>query len=139
MRVHLRVGNRVREEVDPAEHEVCCHRLAYPANSEGAEGDAELNCRQEVLNVMLKAADGACAGNLVGEELFDAGIASADEGEFSGHKEGVGQNQHSDGDNLEKGQTVHPGCEDSISGCFDRALTGVIHIRATRAYEPKSP
>ena len=69
---------------------------------------------QEVLKLMLKATNGARTGNLGGEQLLDAGVAGADHGKFGGHKEGVGQNQHGDGDDLEKRQTVHLGCEDSI-------------------------
>src|ERR1700733_4740388 len=63
---------------------------------------------------MLKASNGPRARNLGGEQLLDAGVAGAHHGKFGGHKEGVGQNQHGDGDNLEKRQTVHLGCEDSI-------------------------
>jgi hypothetical protein len=67
-----------------------------------AESDAELDGGEEVLKLLLKATNGPCAGNLGGEELLDAGVAGADHGKFGGHKESVGQNQHGDGDNLEK-------------------------------------
>jgi len=68
----------------------------------------------------LETPHSARAGDLGGEKLLDAGIAGADHRKFGGHKEGVGQNQHGDGDNLEKRQTVHLGCEDSICATCGR-------------------
>jgi hypothetical protein len=73
-----------------------------------------LDSRQEVLEIVLEPSNGASARNVSGEKLLDARIAGAHHREFGGHKEGIGQNQHGDSDNLEKRQTVHPGCEDSI-------------------------
>ena len=105
---------RLRQQVDPAQNNAGGQRLADPADGQGAQRHAELNSRQEVLQIVLQAPHGACSRDLGGEELLDAGVAGADHGEFGGHKEGIGQNQHGDGDNLEKRQTVHPGCEDSI-------------------------
>ena len=102
MRKSSRVCRRLRQQVDPAEDNIGGQRFADPANSQRAESDAELDGGEEVLKLVLKAPNGARAGNLGGEKLLDARIAGADHGEFGGHKEGVGQNQHGDGDNLEK-------------------------------------
>ncbi len=88
--------------------------FADPAQGQGAEGDAELDGGEKVVQIALQAADGAGAGNGVGEHLLDAGVADGDQGELGGHKEGVGQNEQADGDVLEQRETVHPGCEDSI-------------------------
>ena len=102
MCVNLCMGRRLRQQVDPAEDDVGGQRLADPADRQRARGDAQLNGGQEVLELVLKAANGARAGNLGGEKLLDARVAGADHGELGGHKESVGQNQHGDGDNLEK-------------------------------------
>jgi hypothetical protein len=73
-----------------------------------------LNGRQKILEIVLKASNSPGARDVGGKQLLDARIAGAHHREFSGHKKGIGQNQHGDSDNLEKRQTVHPGCEDSI-------------------------
>ncbi len=104
----------MRQQVDPAEDDAGGQRFADPADSQRAQSDAELNRGQKVLEFALKAPYGPRAGDLGGEKLLDARVAGADHRELGGHKEGVGQNQHGDGDNLEKRQTVHLGCENSI-------------------------
>ena len=105
---------RLRQQVDPAKDNPGGQRLADPADRQRAQRDAKLHGRQEVLKFALQASYGSRAGNLGGEKLLDAGVARTDHRKLGGHKEGVGQNQHGDGDNLEKRQTVHLGCENSI-------------------------
>src|ERR1035437_5073647 len=82
-------------------------RLADPAEGQGAEGDAELDGGEKVVQIALQAADGAGAGDGGGQHLLDAGVADGDQGELGGHKEGVGQNEQADSDELEQGETGH--------------------------------
>src|ERR1035437_7467630 len=72
-------------------------RLRDPAEGPGAAGDAERDGGGNV----------AGAGDGGGQHLLDAGVADGDQGELGGHKEGVGQNEQADSDELEQGETGH--------------------------------
>src|SRR5208337_4670125 len=67
-------------------------RFADPAQSQGEEGDAELDGGEKVVHLALQAADGAGAGNGVGEHLLDACAADGNQGELGSYKESIGQN-----------------------------------------------
>jgi hypothetical protein len=62
---------------------------------------------EEVIEIELQAAHGPRAGYAGCQKLFDPGIADGDERKFSGHKEGVGQDEQGYSDKLEQRKTVH--------------------------------
>ncbi len=103
VRVEEGVGQGEGEEQEPALEDFCSDGFADPAEGEGAEGDAELHCGEEAVNVLLEAADGGSTGNPSGDHLVNAGVTDGDEGELGGHKEGVGQDEDGDGNDLEEG------------------------------------
>ncbi len=76
--------------------------FANPAEGEAGEGDAELDGGEELVDGVLELVDGAGAGTSVGDELLDAGLTDADEGELRGHKEAVGQDEEGHGDRTEE-------------------------------------
>ena len=81
--------------------------LSQPSQGEAAEGDSELHRGQEVAHVFLQAADDAGTGFALGDELLDARLADADEGELRRHKEAVRQNQEHDGEAVEEEKLRH--------------------------------
>ena len=101
------VNDGVGQVFDPAVDHFGGYRFADPAQGEAAEGDAELDCGEEAVEVLLEAADGAGSGDSGSNELLDAGVAHGDEGELGSHKEGVGQDEDGHGDDLEKRESVH--------------------------------
>ena len=108
------------QSAEPAHENTGGEGFADPAQGQGAEGDAELHGGQEVVQVLLQAADGAGSGNAGGQHLLDAGVADRDQGELGCHKEGVGQDEHGHGDKFEQRKTLHLALEDSIRwGCRD--------------------
>jgi hypothetical protein len=134
------LGKRVRQQIDPAENNAGSKGFSDPADGQGAESDAELDSGKKVFEFVLQAADSAGAWDLGGEKLFDAGVAGADHSEFGGHKEGVCQDQHGDGDNLKNRQTVHLGCEDSIRRGLSLGVglgKGLIEVRAFSTHPAK--
>ena len=107
--INLSVSRGDGQHAHPAQEGGGGQRLADPAEGQGAEGDAELDGGKKVVQVALQAADGACARDGGREHLLDACVADGDQGELGGHKEGIGQNEQADGDELEQGKTGHPG------------------------------
>ena len=77
----------VRNGLEPALEDAGDDGLADPAEGETAEGDAELDGGEEFVKVFLEAADGAGSEDILGDEMLDASLANADEGEFGRHKE----------------------------------------------------
>ena len=67
--------------------------FADPAESEAGERYAELDGGEELIDRVLELVDGAGAGTSEGDELLDASLADADQGELRGHKEAVGQDE----------------------------------------------
>jgi hypothetical protein len=97
----------VRDVADPGLEQVGDDGLADPAESEAAEGDSELHCGQEVVEVLLKMAYEAGTGPALRDHLLNARLANADQGEFGGNEESVTQDQHEDGDAAEKQEFEH--------------------------------
>ena len=87
------VEGGVGDGLEPASKEAGDDGFADPAEGEAAEGDAELDGGEKVVEVLLEAADGARSEDVLGDELLDAGFADADQGELGGHKEAVGQDE----------------------------------------------
>ena len=86
--------------------------FADPAEGKAGEGDAELDGGEELVDGVLELVDGACAGTAEGDELLDAGLADADEGELRSYEEAVGQDEEGHCDGAEE----HPLHEDSVKG-----------------------
>ena len=97
----------MRDGLEPSSKEAGDDGFADPAEGEAAEGDAELDGGEEVVEVLLEAADGACSEDFLGDELLDAGFADADQGEFRRDKEAVGQNEQGHRDSPKEEQAGH--------------------------------
>jgi hypothetical protein len=78
-----------------------------------------LHGRQKIVEILLQEADGARSGHAGGQQLLNARVADGDQRELSSHKKGVGQNEHGHSDKLQRKQTVHLACEDSISAIWN--------------------
>jgi hypothetical protein len=66
--------------------------------------------------------------------LFNARVANGNKRELRGHKECVGQDKQSDGDELQQGKTVHLACEDSTSEIEDEGSAIRVSSRAPIAW-----
>jgi hypothetical protein len=107
VRVEQGVGLGERELVKPTKEDGRGEGFADPAEGKRAEGYAELDGGEEVVEVLLETADGARAGNASGDHLLNASFADGDEGELGSHKKGVGQDEHGDSDKLQQWEAVH--------------------------------
>jgi len=101
------VDDGVGQTLHPIQEDCGGYGFADPTKGQGAEGDAELDCRKETVEVALEAADGGGAGNAGGDHLFDAGVAHGDQRKLRGDEKAVGQNEQGDGNDLEQEQAVH--------------------------------
>ena len=101
------VDGRVGDGLEPSSEEAGDDGFADPAEGEAAEGDAELDGGEEVVEVLLEAADGAGSEDVLGDELLDAGLADADQGEFRGDEEAVGQDEQGHRDSPKEEQAGH--------------------------------
>jgi hypothetical protein len=88
--------------------------FADPAQGQRTERDAELDGGKKVVQILLQAAHGAGAWNGGRHHLLNPGLADRDQCELGGHKKGVGQNEHGQGDELQQRKSVHLACENSI-------------------------
>ena len=71
------------------------------------EGDAELDGGKELVDGVFELEGGAGAGAAEGEELLDAGLADADQGELGSHEEAVGQDEKGHHDRAEEHPFKH--------------------------------
>ncbi len=108
------VDTRIRQRPHPAGKQRSGQGFADPAEGQGAERHTELDGRQKIVQILLKAAHGAGSGGAGGKHLLDAGVADRNQRELRSHKKAVGQNKHGHSDKLEKEKTVHLACEHSI-------------------------
>lgn len=69
-----------------------------PAEGEACDGDAELDGVEYLVEIGVEALDCARADPLGIDELLDAGVANADEGEFCRNKEGIERHKQHDCD-----------------------------------------
>ena len=72
------------------------HGLADPAEGEADHGDPKLDAVHHFVEVLVKALHDARADASRGNELLDAGIAHAHQGEFRCCEEGIGRHQEQD-------------------------------------------
>ena len=92
------VDGRVRNFVDEphAFHQAGDHGFADPAEGQADHGDAQLNAVYDFVEVLVEALHDARADASRCNELLDAGIAHAHQGEFGCREEGIGRHQEKD-------------------------------------------
>ena len=93
--------------LEPVPEEAGDDGFADPAEGEAAEGDSELDGGEEVVEVLLEAADGACSEDVLSDELLDAGFADADQGKLGGDEEAVGEDEQGHRDGAKEEQAGH--------------------------------
>ena len=100
-----------RETVQRGSSEVEDHLgdrgFADPAEGEAGDGDAELDGGEEFVDGVLELECSAGAGATKSDELLDAGLTNADEGELGSDKEAAGQNEEGHHDHAEKHPFEH--------------------------------
>ncbi len=96
------------------------HGLADPAESQADHGDAQLNAVHDLVEMLVKALDDARANPSRGDELLDASIAHAHQGEFGGGEERIGRHQKQD----QKDPEQHKGDHGRVILTFERRLEG---------------
>ena len=92
------INSRVRHFLDEAHafHQAGDHRLADPAKGEADHGDAKLDAVDDFVEMAVQALHDARTNASRCDELLDARISHAHQGEFSCREEGVGCHQEKD-------------------------------------------
>ena len=116
------VDGRVRDSVDELHpfHEARDHGFADPAESQADHGDAQLNSVHDLVEMLVKTLDDARANPARSDELLDASIAHAHQGEFGGGEERIGRHQKQD----QKDPEQHKGDHGRVILTFERRLEG---------------
>ena len=70
--------------------------FADPAEGKAGEGNSKLHSRQEIVEALLQALNSSGTRAPGVDQLLDAGIAQAYDGELGSHKEGVQSHQQHD-------------------------------------------
>src|SRR5690242_11495216 len=83
------------------------HGLADPAQSQADHGDSELNAVDDFVQTLMQTLDDAGPDASSLNELQNAGIAHADQGELGGCEEGVGCHQEKDQKDPEQHESDH--------------------------------
>ena len=94
MGINVGVGNFGEQGLE----EVSEGRFTDPAESQAGDGDSELDGSEYLVEIGVEALNGARADSLGVDELLDAGVANADEGEFRRNKEGIKRHKQHDCD-----------------------------------------
>ncbi len=81
--------------------------FADPAEGEAGDSDAELNGGEELVDGVLELECSAGAGTAEGDELLDARLTDADEGELRGDEETCGQDEKGHDDYAEEHPLKH--------------------------------
>src|ERR1700691_4081500 len=76
--------------------------FADPAEGQADDGDAELNAVDDFVEVAVQLLDNAGTDAAGFDELLDAGLANADQGEFGGGEERIGCDQQQDKKHLQQ-------------------------------------
>ena len=95
--------------------------FADPAKGECGERDPELDRREELIDGVLELECGAGTGAAKGDELLDAGLADADDGELCCDEETVGQDEKGHHDDAEEYPLEHR-CSVTSGGRGDCSL-----------------
>ena len=114
------IDRGVRHSVDElhAFHQAGDHGLADPAQGKADHGDAQLNAVHDFVEVLVQALHDARANASRCDELLDAGIAHAHQGEFGCREEGIGRHQEKD----QKDPEQHKGDHGTVILTFQRQL-----------------
>ena len=98
MAMRVGVDGGVRDSVDElhAFDQAGDHGFADPAQGQADHGDAELNAVDDFVEMLVQALDDARADAAGFDELLDAGVADADQGEFGCREERIGCHQEKD-------------------------------------------
>src|SRR5580698_2505922 len=78
------------------------HGFTDPAEGQADDGDAELNAVDDLVEVAVQLLDNAGTDAAGFDELLDAGLANADQGEFGGGEERIGCDQQQDKKHLQQ-------------------------------------
>ncbi len=100
-------GEYVQPLLGEVQDDVGYGGLADPAECEAGGGGSELDRGEEFVDGVLELEGGAGAGAAEGDELLDAGLADADEGELGGDEEAAGQNEEGHHDYPEEHPLEH--------------------------------
>ncbi len=103
MCVEIRMGDATH----PVFKDVGDHWLAHPSKGQTAQCYTKLDCRQKVVQIFLQTANRARAGHALGDHPFNARLANADQCKLCRHKETVGQNKQSHGDDSKEQKSKH--------------------------------
>ena len=83
------------------------HGFADPAEGQADHRDAELNAVHNFVKVLMEALDDAGAGAAGLDELLDAGVADADQGELRSREKRVRRHQEKDQEHAEQHEGDH--------------------------------
>ena len=83
------------------------HGFADPAESQADDRDTELNAVDDFVEMLMEALDDTGAGASRFDELLNAGIANADQGEFRGGKKRICRHQEKDQEHPEQHKGDH--------------------------------
>ena len=83
------------------------HGFADPAKGQADHGDAELDAVDDFVEVLVEALDDACAAAAGVDELLDAGVADADQGELRSREKRVRRHQEKDQEYAEQHEGDH--------------------------------
>jgi hypothetical protein len=83
------------------------HGFADPAEREADDGDTELHAVDDFVEMLVEPLDDAGAGAAGFDELLNAGIANADQGELCGGEERIRCHQEKDQEHAEQHEGDH--------------------------------
>ena len=88
-------------------HQTGDHGFADPAQGEADHGDAQLNAVDDFVQTLMQALDDAGAGAAGFDELLNARVADADQGEFRSREKRIGCHQEKDQKHAEQHKGDH--------------------------------
>ena len=116
----MSVNRGVRNVLDRTQHHLGQQRFTHPAQGQADDGDAQLDAVDHFVQVAVQLLHDAGANAPARDQLLDAGIAHADQGELRGSKECVGRHQEQD----EKHPQQHVGNHGTLILTFQREISG---------------
>ena len=93
--------------------------LTQPAQGKRAERNAELICREKIINLALQAKSGAGTGTALSQQLLQACFTHGNDRKLGRDKERGGQNQHRDCHQPKERRLKHGS---SVNGCYVRIV-----------------
>ena len=107
----------VRNITEPWSNHGSKRSFTNPAQPQAGQGNAKLNGRQELVEMLLDLADSTSADTTLLDQLLDARIADADHGEFRSNEKGVRCHKKNHQDDPQKDQGDH-GLQSYTGGAF---------------------